>query len=71
MINNTDSLSGIKYLKIKYTKVIPVYTKIDIAGSITLPDCVDDDDFEDDDIDVGVGVVGCLGEEEDIFYQIL
>jgi hypothetical protein len=70
MINNTDSLSGIKYLKIKYTKVIPVYTKIDIAGSITLPDCVDDDDF-DDDIDVGVGVVGCLGEEEDIFYQIL
>jgi hypothetical protein len=37
-MNRTDSFSGIKYLKIKYTKVIPVYTKIDVAGSIT---CVD------------------------------
>ena len=34
-MNRTDSFSGIKYLKIKYTKVIPVYTKIDVAGSIT------------------------------------
>lgn len=34
-MNRTDSLSGIKYLKIKYTKVIPVYTKIEVAGSIT------------------------------------
>lgn len=40
MMNRTDSFSGIKYLKIKYTKVIPVYTKIDVAGSIT---CVDVD----------------------------
>ena len=38
MMNRTDSLSGIKYLKIKYTKVIAVYTKIEVAGSIT---CVD------------------------------
>ena len=37
-MNRTDSFSGIKYLKIKYTKVIPVYTKIEVAGSIT---CVD------------------------------
>ena len=37
-MNRTDSLSGIKYLKIKYTKVIAVYTKIEVAGSIT---CVD------------------------------
>ncbi len=37
-MNRTDSLSGIKYLKIKYTKVIAVYTKIEVAGSITCDD---------------------------------
>jgi len=40
MMNRIDSLSGIKYLKTKYTKVIPVYTKIDVAGSIALVDNV-------------------------------
>ena len=64
-MNRTDSLSGIKYLKIKYTKVIPVYTKIDVAGSIA---CVDVDLVFDAAVVDCVVVVG-FGFVEDIFTK--
>jgi len=51
-MNRIDSLSGIKYLKIKYTKVIPVYTKIDVAGSIA---------FVDDFVVIDVGFAAVIG----------
>jgi hypothetical protein len=78
MMNRIDSLSGIKYLKTKYTKVIPVYTKIDVAGSIA---CVDVDLVFDAVCGVvvcavGVVVIACgvgigvvVGFEEDIFTK--
>lgn len=74
-MNRIDSLSGIKYLKTKYTNVIPVYTKIDVAGSTA---CVDVDLIFDAVCGVVVvvvcavvvGVVVC-GVVEDIYQKII
>ena len=70
-MNRIDSLSGIKYLKTKYTKVIPVYTKIDVAGSIA---CVEVDLLFDAVCGVVVVVVACgvvvgFGLVEDIIIK--